>query len=57
MYVMENHVLVNQRALNVYPGENVGIYPNKSLYALRAGKGTLRKDDVGEDGWGYDVWI
>jgi len=37
MYVMENHVLVNQRALNVYPGENVGVYPNKTLYALRAG--------------------
>ena len=39
MYVMEKHVLVNQRALNVYPGENVGVYPNKTLYALKAGKG------------------
>jgi len=37
MYVMEKHVLVNQRALNVYPGENVGVYPNKTLYALKAG--------------------
>ena len=46
MYVMEKHVLVNQRALNVYPGENVGVYPNKTLYALKAGKGGYERVNI-----------
>ena len=44
MFVMENHLLVNQRALNIYPGENVGVNPDKSLFALRAGNSVGLRD-------------
>jgi len=46
MAVMENHILVKQRALNIYPGENVGVNPDKSLFALRAGNVLLSMEEL-----------
>lgn len=46
MAVMENHILVKQRALNIYPGENVGVNPDKSLFALSAGNVLLSMEEL-----------